>query len=114
MTDDFFRNRLDQMIDLRHPLAVLASRMPWQEIEASLAQRWARQVKADKQIEDLDLFGPVAGVLGGGISNAGRPRLPTWLMVALLYLKHALTKATKTSSSVGARHHLAILRQRIL
>ena len=25
MTDDFFRNRLDQMIDLRHPLAVLAN-----------------------------------------------------------------------------------------
>jgi hypothetical protein len=58
MTDDFFRNRLDQMIDLRHPLAVLANRMPWQEIEASLAQRWARQVKAGKKIEDLDLFGP--------------------------------------------------------
>ncbi len=36
MTDDFFRNRLDQLIDLRHPLAVLANRMPWQEIEASL------------------------------------------------------------------------------
>ena len=31
MTADFFRNRLDQMIDLRHPLAVLANRMPWQE-----------------------------------------------------------------------------------
>jgi hypothetical protein len=29
---DFFRNRLDQMIDLRHPLADLANRMPWQEI----------------------------------------------------------------------------------
>ena len=28
-TDDFFRARLDQMIDLRHPLAVLARRMPW-------------------------------------------------------------------------------------
>lgn len=39
MTDDFFRNRLDQMIDLRHPLAVLANRMPWQEIEASFGQR---------------------------------------------------------------------------
>ena len=51
MTDDFFRNRLDQMIDLRHPRAVLAKRMPWQEIEASLAQRWARQVKAGKKIE---------------------------------------------------------------
>jgi IS5 family transposase len=32
ITADFFRNRLDQMIDLRHPLAVLANRMPWQEI----------------------------------------------------------------------------------
>ena len=27
-TDDFFRARLDQMIDLRHPLAVLANRLP--------------------------------------------------------------------------------------
>ena len=26
-TDDFFRSRIDQMIDLRHPLAVLSSRM---------------------------------------------------------------------------------------
>ena len=32
-TDDFFRARLDQMIDLRHPLAVLANRMPWAQIE---------------------------------------------------------------------------------
>ena len=31
-TADFFRSRLDQMIDLRRPLAVLASRMPRQEI----------------------------------------------------------------------------------
>jgi transposase, IS5 family len=93
MTDDFFRNRLDQMIDLRHPLAVLGNRMPWQEIEASLAQRWARQVKAGKKIEDLDLFGPVSVVAGGGVSNAGRPRLPTRLMVALLYLKHAFNES---------------------
>jgi transposase, IS5 family len=93
MTDDFFRSRLDQMIDLRHPLAVLANRMPWQEIEASLAQRWARQVMAGKKIEDLDLFGPVSVVAGGSISNAGRPRLPTRLMVALLYLKHAFNES---------------------
>lgn len=93
MTDDFFRNRLDQMIDLRHPLAVLANRLPWQEIEASLAQRWARQLRAGKKIEDLDLFGPVSGVAAGGISNAGRPRLPARLMVALLYLKHAFNES---------------------
>jgi hypothetical protein len=29
ITADFVRNRLDQMIDLRHPLAVLSNRMPW-------------------------------------------------------------------------------------
>ena len=27
-TEDFFRSRIDHMIDLHHPLAVLASRMP--------------------------------------------------------------------------------------
>ena len=35
-TDDFFRARLDQMIDLRHPLAVLAGRIPWTTLESSL------------------------------------------------------------------------------
>lgn len=91
--DDFFRSRLDQMIDLRHPLAVLASRMPWQEIEASLAHQFARQVKAGKPVEDIGLFGPEVKVVGGGKSNAGRPRLPIRLMVSLLYLKHAFNES---------------------
>lgn len=30
---------------------------------------------------------------GGGISNARRPRLPTRLMVAALYLKHAFNES---------------------
>ena len=93
MTDDFFRNRLDQMIDLRHPLAVLANRMPWQEIEASLAHRFARQVRTGKKIEDMDMFGPTVAVAGAGVSNAGRPRLPTRLMISLLYLKHAFNES---------------------
>ncbi len=37
MTDDFFRARLEQMIDLKHPLAVLGNRMPWGQIETALA-----------------------------------------------------------------------------
>lgn len=93
MTADFFRNRLDQMIDLRHPLTVLANRMPWQELEASLAHRFARQVRAGKRIEDMDLFGPSVSVVGSGVAAAGRPRLPTRLMVALLYLKHAFNES---------------------
>ena len=33
-TADFFRPRLAEMIDLRRPLAVLASRLPWVQIDA--------------------------------------------------------------------------------
>ena len=55
--NDFFRSRIDQMIDLRLPLPVLASHMPWQEIEASLAHNFARKVKAGKTVEDIGLFG---------------------------------------------------------
>ena len=40
-TPDFFRARLDQMIDLRHPLAVLATRMPRAQLEAAVAPRFA-------------------------------------------------------------------------
>ena len=88
-TDDFFRARLDQMIDLRHPLAVLAKRVPWSAIEASLAPRLAHRDKRGRLIEGSDLFGPTLQVAGAGVSAAGRPRLPIRLMVSLLNLKHA-------------------------
>lgn len=54
-----------------------------------------RQVKADKKIQESDLFGPVSAVSGGGVSNAGRPLLLTHLMVALLDLKHAFKESDK-------------------
>jgi IS5 family transposase len=88
-TEDFFRSRLDQMIDLRHPLAVLANRMAWSQIEAALAPAFARKNRDDKIIELDDLFGTTQEITGGGTSHAGRPRLPIRLMSALLYLKHA-------------------------
>jgi len=92
-SDDFFHSRIDQMIDLRHPLAVLASHMPWQEIEASLAKQLAREVKKGRSIHEVGLFGSQTVVLGAGLSNAGRPRLPFRLMVSLLYLKHAYNES---------------------
>jgi transposase, IS5 family len=88
-TDDFFRARLDSMIDLRHPLAVLATRMPWAAIEASLAPAFAHKDRAGKTLDGADLFGPTAELVGAGVSARGRQRLPIRLMVALLYLKHA-------------------------
>jgi transposase, IS5 family len=88
-TDDFFRARLDSMIDMRHPLAVLATRMPWTEIEAALAPLLAHKDRSGRIVEDADLFGATAQLAGAGLSSAGRPRLPLRLMIALLYLKHA-------------------------
>ncbi|RQU47816.1 transposase, partial [Burkholderia cenocepacia] len=89
MTDDFLRSHLDAMIDLRHPLAVLATRMPSAPIEASLTPLFARRERAGLATEVIDLFGTVPTLAGAGVSTAGRPRLPTWLMAGLLYLKHA-------------------------
>lgn len=88
-TPDFFRCRLDQMIDLRHPLAVLASRLPWSTIEAAVAPKLAHQAKPAKRVSGVDLAGAFDGEFGGAISPAGRPRLPIRLMVSLLYLKHS-------------------------
>ncbi|MDP9107886.1 MAG: transposase, partial [Pseudomonadota bacterium] len=88
-TDDFFRARLDQMIDLRHPLAVLAHRMPWAQIEAALAPAFARLDRPGRALAGCDLFGPTLEIAGTGTTAAGRPRLPIRLMAALLYLKHA-------------------------
>jgi transposase, IS5 family len=88
-TDDFFRARLDTMIDMRHPLVVLASRMPWAEIEAALAPALAHRDRKGRLVEGADLFGSTAQLVSAGVSNAGRPRLPIRLMVSLLYLKHA-------------------------
>ena len=67
--------------------------MPWQEIEASLVHQLACQVKAGKTVEDIGLFGPEVKVVGGGKSNASRPRLPIRFMVSLLYLKHAFNES---------------------
>lgn len=88
-TDDFFRARLDGMVDPRHPLAVLGRRMPWSQIEASLAPLFARKARMGKSREDADMFVPTLVVAAAGVSRAGRPRLPIRLMVSLLYLKHA-------------------------
>ena len=88
-TDDFFRARLDQMIDLRHPLAVLAGRIPWTTLESSLAPSLAHRDRKGRVIEGQGLFGPTLELAGAGVSAAGRPRLPIRLMASLLYLKHA-------------------------
>ncbi|MGT2471925.1 hypothetical protein [Paraburkholderia terrae] len=70
----FFRGRLDAMIDMRHPLAVLATRMSWAAIEATLAPVFEPRSRDPQIREAIDLFGVSPMELAGGISAAGRPR----------------------------------------
>jgi IS5 family transposase len=91
-TEDFFRLRLDHMIDLRHSLAVLSSRMPWQQIEASVAHLFSAKVRAGKTLPGIDLFGEQIH-RAALRTNAGRPRVPLRTMIALLYLKHAFNES---------------------
>ena len=88
-TSDFFRSRIDTMINLRDPLAVLATRLPWGQIEAALAPMFAHANLPGVARSEEDLFGTSLVVAGAGRSNAGRPRLPIRLMTSLLYLKHS-------------------------
>lgn len=88
-TADFFRARIDAMINLNDPLAVLATRLPWAQIEAALQAKFERQARAGQILEGQDLFGPTLALAGAGVSNAGRPKLPIRLMASLLYLKHS-------------------------
>ena len=88
-TPDFFRSRLDTMIDLRHPLAVLATRLPWTEIESSLSPLFVHKDRAGQLIEEADLFGSSVVLSGVGVSHAERPRLSIRLMTNLLYLKNS-------------------------
>ena len=74
-TSDFFRSRIDAMIDLSDPLAVLVARLPWDQIEAALAPMFAHKDRAGQTNADVDLFGPNLVLSGAGRSNAGRFRV---------------------------------------
>jgi IS5 family transposase len=95
-TPDFFRSRLDAMIDLRHPLAVLANRMPWTSIEATLTPIFEGRAREGRVSDEVDLFGVAPKLAGAGVSAAGRPRLSIRLMVGLLYLKHAYNESDES------------------
>ncbi|QBG86245.1 IS5 family transposase [Xanthomonas oryzae] len=64
--DELFRSRLENQIDLRHPLVQLRHRLPWSALEQALSPR-----------------------LPATTATGGRPGLPVRLIAGLLYLKHA-------------------------
>jgi transposase, IS5 family len=88
-TPDFFRARLDGMVDPRHPLVVLTGRLPWAQIEQVLAPHFERKVRTAGTVVSRDMLGEHEVEFGGGVGRGGRPRLPIRLMASLLYLKNS-------------------------
>lgn len=68
--DELFRSRLEQLIDLKHPLCQLARVINWSYFEEE--------------------FGPLY------VENTGRPGKPIRLMVALHYLKHTYNESDES------------------
>ena len=85
-TNDFFRARLDPVIDMRFPHAVLATHMSWVEIEVALAAPLAHNDRSGRMVQKADLFGLITQLARAGLSNADRPQLPIRQKLALLHL----------------------------
>ena len=66
---DLFRSRLDQILDRKHPLSILANQIDWSVFENKFGKLYA---------------------------DRGRPALPTRLMVGLHYLKHAFDESDES------------------
>ena len=66
---DLFRSRLDQILDRKHPLFVLANQIDWSVFDTKFGRLYA---------------------------DKGRPALATRLMVGLHYLKHAFNESDES------------------
>lgn len=95
-TPDFFRARLDGMIDLNHPLAILRNRLPWSEIETVLNAYFVRKDRTGRYLPSDDLFGSSLQIAGGVTTQSGRPRLSIRLMASLILLKHTYNESDES------------------
>ena len=77
---DMFRNRLDNMIDMRHELVRLAGLIEWKRFDEAFGALYAEK---------------------------GRPGLPTRLMVGLHMLKHARGISDDQSARSGSKTRIS-------
>lgn len=73
---DFFRARIDGMINLNDPLAVLEAKLPWKGIEAAIAYKFEHQHRTGEILDAQDLFGSTQTLTGAGRSNQDAPNCP--------------------------------------
>ena len=108
-TDDFFRARLDATIELKHPLAVLATRLPWAAIKAAVAPK----LVPVKRVRSKDRLGAFDLEFGGCINPAGRPRLPIRLMSSLVYLNNNFNRPPQGGERGQSGRHRPVCGSRL-
>lgn len=111
---DFFRARIDVMIDFRHPIVVLETRMLRAQIVASIAPHLQRKPRTGRHSFVHDLFGTTLKIAGTSASSARRPRLPSRLVVNLLYLRHTYDLSDdevveRRVQDIGVKPHTAVI-----
>ena len=57
------------MINLSDSLAVLATRLPWSQIETAVAAKFEHQNRVGQVLQSEDMLGTTQTVLGGARSN---------------------------------------------
>ena len=110
---DFFRSRIDAMINLNDPLAVLTSRLPWGQIEAAVAAKFKHHNRADHRMDRCWLKGSMGDALYS-ISCAAGYNL-RWLprAIARLGIGGVAFVAASAVTAAGRRDHLRYVRARL-
>jgi hypothetical protein len=54
---DLYRQPLEEMVDPRHTLVVLARRIPWDELETRIEPLIIRNLRSSRSVPLDDLFG---------------------------------------------------------
>jgi IS5 family transposase len=88
--DDFFRSGIDQMIDLRHPLAALASHVTWQQMT----------VVVDTTVQEKAIAHPTDSRL----LEVARQKLPNIAKNFDLSLRQTVVKEDKRLSHPAGRY----------
>mgnify|MGYP001952401061 CR=1 FL=1 len=68
---------------------MLASQLPWAQMETALVPEFARQVCEGRTVAQGDLSGPSVRVASAVAAAAGRPQLPLRRWASLMHFKHA-------------------------
>jgi IS5 family transposase len=53
VNQDLYRQTLEEMVDPRHPLVVLAGRIPWDELEARIAPLIVRNLRSSRTVPHI-------------------------------------------------------------